>query len=373
MSFELLKRLADAHGISGREGEVRDVIRAELAIMGLAPEEDALGNLIVEVPGSAPQDAPAVLFDAHMDEIGLMISHVYKEGALAFATLGGWDERVLPAQEVTIRTRAGDKVRGVIGSKPPHILGAEERAKPFKVESLWIDVGSTGEDETRGLGIEIGDPVVLDGELIEMRPGVIRGKALDDRVGCCAGLEAIRALTSKRNAGVSDGADGAGVGGNAVGRGAGCRLFFAFTTGEEVGTRGVRAIGGRQEWAASIHLESTVAADTPFAPEAQRPTVMGKGPAITIADRSHIVPEKMIRFLEAVARDAKIPFQFKRPIFGGTNAGAMSQTGRGVMSGVIAAPTRYIHSPVTLLLKSDMEAMIALTREAAMRASELIG
>ncbi|MBI1784417.1 hypothetical protein HYR69_04665 [Candidatus Sumerlaeota bacterium] len=228
MSFELLKSLADAHGVSGREGEVRDVIRAALAGMGLSAEEDALGNLFVEAGGDPA--GPPVLLDAHMDEIGLMVSHISPWGQLSFATMGGWDARNLPAQEVTIRAKKG-KVAGVIGSKPPHILKGDESSKAWSVESLWIDVGAMSEAETRDLGIEVGDPVVLDGHCAQLREGLIRGKALDDRVGCYVILETLRVLRSEKLP---------------------IRLCASFTTSEEVGLRGIGVIGRRADWAAAL-------------------------------------------------------------------------------------------------------------------------
>ncbi|MBI3736331.1 M42 family metallopeptidase [Candidatus Sumerlaeota bacterium] len=348
MSFELLKSLADAHGVSGREGEVRDVIRAALAGMGLSAEEDALGNLFVEAGGDPA--GPPVLLDAHMDEIGLMVSHISPWGQLSFATMGGWDARNLPAQEVTIRAKKG-KVAGVIGSKPPHILKGDESSKAWSVESLWIDVGAMSEAETRDLGIEVGDPVVLDGHCAQLREGLIRGKALDDRVGCYVILETLRVLRSEKLP---------------------IRLCASFTTSEEVGLRGIGVIGRRADWAAALLLEATVAGDVPGVAPAQCPSRFGKGPVITVADRSTIVPERMVDFLESVAGEHKIPHQRKTPIFGGTNAGTLHQTGKGVLCGIIAAPCRYIHSPVTLLRTSDLDAMIKLTTEAVRAMPRLV-
>lgn len=340
MSFELLKALSEAHGISGREGEVRAVVRAELDRLGLRAEEDALGNLIVDCGGK--DGGPRALLDAHMDEIGMMVSHIHGNGAASFATIGGWDARNLPAQPATILTAKG-KVRGVVGSKPPHISGADERGKAWKTEDLWIDVGAKSEAEARELGIEVGDPIVIDGPCEELRPGLIRGKAFDDRAGCYVILAALRALK---------------------GRDLPVHLFASFTVAEEVGTRGVRAIGGRGPWAAAIHLEATVAADVPGVAPQQCPSVFGGGPVITTIDNSIIVPERMFRFLEETARSLGIATQRKKPVFGGTNAGAMHQTGQGLPCGVISIPCRYIHSSVTLMKQSDLDAVIKLAVEA---------
>ncbi len=348
MDLDLLKRLSEAHGVSGREDEVRAVIRDALAAIGLSAEEDPIGNLFVEAGGEAT--APSVLLDAHMDEIGLMISHIAPCGAANFATLGGWDARNLPAQRVTVRTKKG-MVAGVIGSKPPHILKGDEASKAWAVESLWIDFGTSSEEETRALGVRIGDAVVLDGPFSEIRGGMLRGKALDDRVGCFVILETLKALRGKQLP---------------------IRLCASFSTSEEVGLRGIGAIARRADWAAALFFEATVAADVPGVATAQCPTIMGAGPAITIADRSTIVPERMIEFLVCVAEKNSIPHQFKRPIFGGTNAGALHQAGRGILCGIVAAPCRFIHSPVTLLRKSDLEAMIKLAVAATSGIHDLI-
>jgi endoglucanase len=150
------------------------------------------------------------------------------------------------------------------------------------------------------------------------------------------------------------------------------RLFASFTVAEEVGTRGIKAIGAVEPWAAALHLETTVAGDVPGVAPHLSPTRMGAGPAISVADRSVIVAQRMVDFLESVAREEAIPTQRKKPTFGGTNAGALHQTGRGVLCGVISTPARYIHSPVTLMLRDDLDAAIRLTLAATRRIDALI-
>jgi endoglucanase len=343
MAFDLLKRLSDAHGVSGREDEVREVIRTELKALGIDAEEDPLGNLLADAGG--PEDGPKVLLDAHMDEIGLMVRHIHPGGQLSFATIGGWDARNLPAQEVAIKTRLG-KVEGVIGSKPPHILKADEANQPWNPDALWIDVGTHSAKETQALDVRVGDAAVLDARCVRLREGIFRGKAFDDRVGCYVILETLRALRSENLP---------------------VRLFASFTTSEEVGLRGAEVIGRRHDWAVALHLEATVAADVPGVSSDLCPTVFGAGPAISVADKSIIVSDRMVRFLESVAEREGIAWQYKKPIFGGTIAGAVHKSGRGVLCGIISAPCRYIHSPVTLLKESDLEATIKLT-VAAVRA-----
>src|SRR5439155_1318118 len=135
-----------------------------------------------------------VMLDAHLDEIGLIVNYVDERGFLHFATLGGWDTRILPAQAVMVRTRDGRKVRGVIGSQPPHILKSEERDKPIPLESLFIDVGASSADQAAGLGIRVGDPVVLGHSFEVVREGWVLGKAFDDRAGCAVLVKVLEEL-----------------------------------------------------------------------------------------------------------------------------------------------------------------------------------
>jgi len=161
-SVELLRSLSDAFGVSGFEGEVRELIRRLIEPYVDELKVDPLGNLIATRRGKSDFK---LMLDAHMDEVGLMISYIEDEGYLRFATIGSWDERIIPAQAVTIQTRAGAKVRGVIGSAPPHILKREELERPLKLEEMFIDIGASSRAEVEERGgpdwRPSGDPLPL--------------------------------------------------------------------------------------------------------------------------------------------------------------------------------------------------------------------
>src|SRR6185369_12273644 len=157
-SYSLLERLSNSHGVSGFEGPVREAI-AEL--VGPYVDElrvDTLGNLIAVRHGSSDFK---LMLCAHMDEVGFMVQHIDEQGFISIAPLGGWDQRLLPSHLPTIITRDGKRIEGVIGTQPPHILKQAERERVIQIEEMFIDVGATSDEEARGMGVRIGDPVVL--------------------------------------------------------------------------------------------------------------------------------------------------------------------------------------------------------------------
>jgi len=334
--LELLQKLSDAFGVSGFEGEVRGLIQGLIEPYVDEVRVDPLGNLIATKRGKSPFK---LMLDAHMDEIGLMVSYIEKEGYLRFAALGGWDERIIPAQAVTIQTRKGEKLRGVIGSAPPHILKKEERERPFKLEELFIDIGAGSREEVEGRGIRIGDPAVIDYPFERLNELYVRGKALDDRVGCAVLIRVLEGLKDEEPA---------------------FTLVCNFAVGEEVGLRGARTAAYRIEPDLAIALEGTIGADTPGIAEHKRPVVLGRGPALTVADRSIIVDRGLLEALEQAAEENTIPYQYKLPIYGGTDAGEIHLSRGGVRAAVVSVPCRYIHSPHTVMRLDDFTNTVRL-------------
>ncbi|HLW47869.1 MAG TPA: hypothetical protein VKW09_08900 [bacterium] len=156
----LLTSLSNAFGVSGFEDDVRRVIEGAVAPWADEVRTDVLGNLLVTRRGRA-EGGPTVMLDAHMDEIGFLITHIEPDGFLRFTTVGGWDTRLLLAHAVTIRTRGGALVRGVVGSLPPHILSGEERERPVPLDALYLDIGAASAEEAAQRGIRIGDPATM--------------------------------------------------------------------------------------------------------------------------------------------------------------------------------------------------------------------
>ncbi len=189
--IDLLRELSDAFGVSGFEDEVREIIRARIAPFVDTVDVDALGNLVAVRKG---KDDRVLMLDAHMDEVGFIVKWVDDKGYVRFAPLGGWDERIVGGHRVVLRTRDGRKRIGVIGSAPPHILSADERAKPIPMDKMFVDVGATSRQEASDLGVEIGDPFTIHYPFSEIADGYVTGKALDDRAGCAVLIDTARRL-----------------------------------------------------------------------------------------------------------------------------------------------------------------------------------
>lgn len=342
-SLKYVKELSEAHGVSGYEDDVRLLIKGYLDEWGVPSRTDALGNLIAELPSDS-DEYPVVILDAHMDEIGLVINYIEPTGYLRFTTIGGWDERVLPAQRVRIKTLSGKFIDGIIGTPPPHILSAEDRKKPFALSSLFIDVGARNSDEVSEMGIMVGNSAVIGGEFGELTPGVFSGKALDNRVGCAMLLNVIeRYVKSEVRPPV--------------------KFVAVFSTFEEIGGRGAKVATFSVVPQIALVLESTVAGDTPGNGGATCPTHHGRGPAFTLIDKSVHVPQWFVSYLASLAQEAGIPHQLKTPIYGGTNAGAMQTVGSGVVTGVVSVPCRYIHGPWAIVRKEDFINTLRLVEE----------
>lgn len=346
----ILKELSEAFGPAGCESAVRELIFE--AIQGHVDncQVDALGNLIALKRGSQPvassHEPLKVMVSAHMDEVGIMVTHADKEGLLHFDIVGGLGAGVLLAQPVVL---GEDRLPGVIGLKPIHLQEGSEGKKLPKVPELSIDIGATGQEEAEKAapkgtyGTFATSFTELGGEL-----RTVKGKAFDDRAGCAVLVELLV------GAGLSP-----------------CPypfdLWAAFTVQEELGLRGARVAAFRVEPDVAFSLEGTVCDDLPKEKDESPTTELGKGPAITIRDRSVVCDPRLIEHLVEVAEAEGIPYQFKRPGVGGTDAGAIHLIKEGVPSAVVSVPSRYIHSPVNVLSLTDLENTVRLMRAALQR------
>ena len=192
MAFaEMLEKLSNACGVAGKEDEVRSLMYKFLKPYADEVKEDKLGNVIAVKHGK--KNAPKVMLAAHMDEIGLLVKTISKEGFLQFMKIGGIDDRVLLAQKVLVCTDKGF-LHGIVGSKPPHIQKEDERKRVITFDELFIDIGAGSQEEARKMGVRIGDPVEFDGKFAKIGKDTVIGKALDDRVGCAAMVEVMKRL-----------------------------------------------------------------------------------------------------------------------------------------------------------------------------------
>ncbi len=328
----LLEQLSNARGVSGNEAPVRDLLIEAIKAHVSEYRVDHIGNLIAHKKArSARKSAPKVMLAAHMDEVGLIIVHHESNGHLRFRVVGSIDPRVLLSKVVLI---GKDKIPGVIGVKPIHLLKKKERDQVIDVEAMTIDIGAKSKEDAQG-AVKIGDYAAFATEFGAVGDGLVKGKALDDRTGCAALVEILK-------------------------RDYPFDLYGVFTVQEEVGLRGARVAAYAIEPDVAFVLESTVCDDSPKKKDVSPTTRLGDGPAITLADRSFISDRRLVHLLVETAKENRIPFQFKQPMIGGTDAGRIHLTKEGVPSAAVAVPTRYIHSPVSLLSLHDYQNMVAL-------------
>ncbi len=346
-TIELLRELSDQFGVSGFEEEVRDWIYGNIKDRVDDVQIDVMGNLMATIN---PGRDFVMMLDAHMDEIGMMVSYVEEGGFLRFAPIGGWDPRVFPAQRVEVRSRDGKKHRGVIGASPPHIQTPEEQRQALKVEDLFVDIGVRSKEEVLDRGIEVGSPANVHYPFQLLERGRIMGKALDDRVGCAVLIRCLEYLWANRPD---------------------FTLVVNFAVSEEVGLRGARTAAYQIKPDVALAIEGTVSADTPGIAPHKCPSRLGKGPAISVADNSIIVNPSLVTFIEEVAKRLEITWQHKVPLFGSTDAGAIHLAGRGVLTGVVSIPCRYIHSPSSVFDLQDFENTVLLVTELVSRIREV--
>lgn len=334
----LLEELSNAFGPAGCEDEVRRILARALRDRVDDLQTDTLGNLIAFKRGTGAEPRLKVMVDAHTDEVGLMITRFDKTGMLGFQAVGGVDDRLLLAKGVVVGTK---RLPGVILAAPVHLSTREQREQVLKIEQLVIDIGATNEGEAEAL-VKLGEYAVFDTRFQHLAEGDLRpvkGKAFDDRAGC-----AVAAAL----------ADGEYV----------VDLYLSFSAQEEVGLRGAQVAAFRIEPDVAFALEGTVCDDTPKKEDVSPTTELGKGPAITIMDRSFIADKRLVRLLVETAKAQGIPFQVKQPGVGGTDAGAIQLSKTGVPAVAVSVPCRYIHAPASMLSLNDFDQLIALMKAA---------
>ncbi len=331
---DTLERLSNACGVAGREEEIRDLLKELLMPYVDELKEDKLGNIIGVKKGN--KNAPTVMLAAHMDEIGLMIKNITKEGFLQFAKIGGIDDRILVAQKILVHTDKGP-ITGIIGSKPPHILKEEEKKRVIEADDLFIDVGAQDKQDAQRMGVRVGDVASFDIKFTLLEKENIVGKAFDDRIGCGALIETMRKLPKVD-----------------------CTVYAVGTIQEEVGLRGATTAAFQVYPDVGIALEVTVAGDIPGVKEGEATAKMRAGPVLTVADAGLITHPRVLRLLVEAAEENRIPYQLETGIRGATDASKIALTKEGVPSGVISVPARYIHSPTSLLSLKDVENAVKL-------------
>jgi putative aminopeptidase FrvX len=327
-SYEFLQRLLSTPGPSGNEGVAAKVWREEAQAFAEV-RGDRMGNSFATLNAGG---SPRVMLSGHIDEIGLMVTHIDEKGLLRFTGVGGWDPQVLVGQRVRVQTENGE-VAGVIGKKAIHVMEPEERKKVSEIKSLWIDVGAKDGDEAKGM-IRVGDVGVLDQDLLELLNGRIASRSLDNRMGAFVVLEALRLLSEEK--------------------GVDAEVVAVASVQEEIGLYGARGAAFGLDPVAAIAVDVTHATDTPGVSKNENGDhALGSGPVIKRATNlSPIVSEGLI----AAAQEAGIAYTLEADSRStGTDADAIQFTRAGIATGLVSAPNRYMHSPNEIVDLGDLE------------------
>jgi endoglucanase len=332
----LLQTLTEVHGVPGYETPVRAVIRKFLEPLGTL-SQDKIGSVICQQDGT--DTAPRVMLAGHMDEIGLMVRHITKEGFLKFIPLGGWFDQVLLGQRVVVKTRKGD-LPGIIGAKPPHLLPADERNKVVLKKDMYVDIGASSKEEVASLGVRLGDPVVPRADFVELANGkTYMAKAFDDRVGTALIVSALQELKDREHPNT---------------------IFGVATVQEEVGLRGATTSVRAVDPDVAIILEADIAGDVPEIKPEESAIKLGAGPTVLLYDARMIPNLKLRDFVLDTAEELEIPIQLSAITGGATDGGAIHLHQVGVPTIVIGVPARHIHSDSSIIHRDDYDRAVKL-------------
>jgi putative aminopeptidase FrvX len=330
-SLTFLKRLLDTPGPSGFETAPARAWRDEVGKFADDMRSDIAGNSIATINGKG---SPRVMFAGHIDEIGVMITHVDDDGYLYFAGIGGWDSQVLVGQRVTILAKQG-AVHGVIGKKAVHLMKKEDRDKVSRIEDLWIDIGAAKKDEALAR-VRVGDPAVIDSQVLEFPNGRVVSRSIDNRIGAFVVAEAARLLAKQKPKHAA--------------------VFAVATTKEEILWTG----GGARTGATGLEPHVAVVVDVTHAtdyPGAEKKEAgdhkLGGG---VVLSRGSAVNPLVFEALVEAAEVEKVPFTIQAaPLDTGTDADAIHNAWKGVATGLVSVPNRYMHSPNEMVALEDLE------------------
>ncbi len=321
--LNLLERLSNACAVSGDEGEVRKIVLEEIRPYTDEVKVDALGNVLATKRGSG-EGLLRVMLAAHMDEVGLMLTHDVGDGIYRFDIVGGVSVADLPAKAVWV---GKEHIPGVIGLKPLHLGNFDDQRRPIGLDDLRIDVGPVAGK------VKVGDRAVFATVFSQQGPS-LRGKALDNRLGVATLIELVKNAPSQID------------------------LLAAFTVQEEIGLRGARVAAYALNPDMAIILDSTPAYDLPtwdVDENVRYNTRLGNGPAIYMADSGTLYDPRLVRHLVETGEAHGIPCQIRQPGGGGTDAGAIHKQRMGIPSASVSVPGRYHHSPASIVRLSDWQ------------------
>lgn len=319
----LVKKLVEIVGPSGYESKVRDVVFGEVEGLGDEVRVDAMGNLIVR-KGTKKENGVRVMLSAHIDEIGVMVTHVDKNGFVRFTTIGG----VRPHTCYGSRVRFLDGTVGVIGGER-----LENASQVHQFEQLFIDVGATSPDDCP---VKIGDVAAFDRPFEDLGDRLV-SKAMDDRVCAAVLIETLRAVKESPH-----------------------ELYFVFSTQEEVGLRGATTAAYGIDPEVGIAVDVTGTGDTPKTGKME--VSLGKGPAIKVKDGGMLADPRLVNVMVTAAKKHDLPYQLEILLGGTTDARAMQITRAGMSAGCVSIPTRYIHTPSEMVDFNDLQNAVQLLK-----------
>ncbi len=332
--FKLLEKLCNATAVSGDEGEVRKIILEEVKPYADTVKVDALGNVLVTKNGSTEKRVK-VMLDCHMDEVGFMLVADDGDGLYRFELVGGIDVRQLPGKQVFV---GKGKTPGVIGARPIHLTTADERTRKIPLDQLRIDIGPAGK-------AKVGDRATFATQFRRVGPSMM-AKSIDNRIGCVILIELLKNAPAHID------------------------LCLSFSVQEEIGLRGAKVAAFYFNPDMAIAIDSTPANDLPTHDSAENVfynTKLGAGPAIYTFDSGTLNDPRLIRFLAKTGDEEKIPYQFRQPGGGGTDAGAIHRSRAGVPTISVSVPHRYTHTAISISRVDDWKNTQALLSAALKR------
>ncbi len=331
MSIEsTLKKFSESESISGFERNIREMMMKEMKPHVDEIRVDSIGNLIAR----KGKGSPKIMIAAHMDQLGLIVKSVSKDGFINFETVGGWDERVLPTCKVRINGSKGSVV-GVVGSKPPHLQEREEMKLPYKKKELFIDIGASTDKEVEKAGVSVGDFITRHSEFSGMTGSRVTGPGFDNRAGCTIMVEALKRLKGFKGT-----------------------VYFVGTIQEEIGLIGIRGATFGIDPDVALAVDTTIAGDTPGITDSESVIKLGKGPVLGLKDAVSFINPLVKKWLTETAKASRTGLQFDI-VSGGASDSSITPTVRdGIPSGSLLVATRYIHTATEVIDMKDMESCV---------------
>ncbi len=337
-SKQLIEELSNAYGAPGFEEEVLEVVakyREDLNI-----QSDSMNNMYIN--GEFNEDNPTVMIDSHLDEVAFMVQSIEKNGLIKFIPLGGWIPTNIPAHTLMIKNSDNEYVKGIVASKPPHFMTKDEREKQIDIKDLRIDVGASSKDEVIDIyKIPLGAPIVPDVKFEMKANNIMMGKAFDNRLGCAGVIDTLVSM-SKKDLKVN--------------------LIGTLSVQEEVGLRGAEVSSKRANPDLAIVFEASPA-DEQHKDENSAQAALGKGVQIRHRDSSCIYHPGLIKFAKKIADENNIKYQEAVRLSGGTNAGKIHLSNKGVPTLALSIPSRYIHTHYNYASLEDYKEAVKLVEK----------